>query len=195
MEAQMTHSTMLEFAPALMLIALASCGASNHSTNQAAGGGTVENATLTKLSLTSDAFHNGQAIPAQFTCDGANQSPAMSWGEPPQGTKSFALIVDDPEAPGGTFHHWGAYDIPATARAVAAGQRIESEATNDFGKTGYGGPCPPKGHGVHHYRFRLYALDVERLGVGAGARIADVEIAANQHAIGKAELVGTYERK
>lgn len=182
-------------APALALIALASCGAGNQASNQVQGERTMENATLTKLSLTSDAFRDGQPIPTEFTCDGADQSPALSWGDPPQGSKSFALVVDDPDAPSGTFRHWGAYDIPASSRSIAAGQKVGTEVTNDFGKPGYGGPCPPKGHGVHHYHFKLFALDVDKLGLPANAKIADVESAAEKHSLGRAELIGTYERR
>jgi hypothetical protein len=182
------------FLPAAALIALANCGA-NQPSNQANGGAAVENATLTKFELTSDAFQNGQPIPTRYTCDGADQSPAVSWSEAPQGTKSFALVIDDPDAPSGTFRHWGVFDIPASARSIAAGQKIGTEVANDFGKPGYGGPCPPKGHGPHHYHFKLYALDVDRLDVGAGAKIADVESAAEKHAIAQGELIGTYERK
>lgn len=155
----------------------------------------MENTTLTKLSLASDAFQNGQAIPAHHTCDGANQSPPLSWGEPPPDTKSFALVVDDPDAPSGTFRHWGVFDIPASTRRMAAGQQLGTQAVNDFGQRGYGGPCPPKGHGVHHYRFKLYAVNVDTLGVGSNAKVADVESAASQHAVGRADLLGTYERK
>ena len=192
----MNRQTLANFAPALALIALSSCGASNHAANQSSNGGTaVENATLTKLNLTSDAFQSGQPIPTQYTCDGADQTPALSWGEPPQGTKSFALVIDDPDAPSGTFRHWGVFDIPASARSIGGGKRIGTEVTNDFSKPGYGGPCPPKGHGPHHYHFKLFALDVDRLGLSPNAKIVDVENAARQHAIGQAELVGTYERK
>ena len=155
----------------------------------------MENATLTNLSLTSEAFEEGQPIPAEFTCDGANRSPALAWGEPPPGTKSFALIVDDPDAPSGLYRHWGAYDIPPNTRSVAAGQSVGSQAINDPGKPGYSGPCPPPGHGVHHYHFKLYALDVEQLGIQPNAKIAEVEDAAKPHAIGQGELIGTYERK
>ena len=154
----------------------------------------MDNATLAKLNVTSDEFQNGGAIPARFTCDGENHSPALSWGEPPPGTKSFALVVDDPDAPSGTFHHWGAFDIPAAARSIGAGQLVGRQAVNDFGKPGYGGPCPPKGHGPHHYHFKLFALGVDRLGLSANAKVAEVEGAANQHAIGRGELIGTYER-
>jgi hypothetical protein len=179
----------------ILAIALASCGASNHATNESNGGSAVENATLAKLELTSDAFQDGQPIPTQYTCDGADQTPALKWGEPPAGTKSFALVIDDPDAPSGTFRHWGVFDIPASARSIGGGQRVGTEVTNDFGKPGYGGPCPPKGHGPHHYHFKLFALDADMLGVSPNAKVIDVEKAAAQHAIAQGELIGTYERK
>ena len=179
----------------MLIAALAGCGARDQAANQSNGGSIVENATLTKLDLTSSAFQDGQPIPAQYGCDGANQSPPLSWGEPPEGTKSFALVVDDPDAPGGTFRHWGAFDIPADMRSIAPGQAIGSQAVNDFGKAGYGGPCPPRGHGVHHYHFKLFALQADKLGLGANARVADVETAAAKQAIAQGGLVGIYERK
>ena len=191
----MTRATLFRIARALAVVALTSCGARNDAGNQANGGPAVENATLAKLDLKSDAFKDGQAIPAQYTCDGAGQSPTLIWGDPPAATKGFALVVDDPDAPSGTFGHWGVFDIPASARSLGGGQRIGTEVANDFGKPGYGGPCPPKGHGAHHYHFKLFALDVDRLGIGADAKVAEVENAAIRHAIGRAELVGTYERK
>ena len=155
----------------------------------------MENATLAKLSLTSSAFQGGQPIPAQYSCDGANQSPPLQWGEPPAGTKSFALTIDDPDAPNGTFRHWAAYDIPAGMRSLAAGQTIGSQALNDFGKPGYGGPCPPKGHGPHHYHFKLFALDVDRLDVGPSPKVIDVENEAGKHVVAEGELIGIYERR
>jgi len=155
----------------------------------------VENATLAKLTLTSDAFQNGQPIPAQFTCDGADRTPSLNWDEPPAGTKSFALVIDDPDAPSGTFRHWGVFDIPASARSIGDNQHVGTEVANDFGKPGYGGPCPPKGHGPHHYHFKLFALNTEKLGLPSSAKVADVENAAKQHAIAQGELVGTYERR
>jgi Raf kinase inhibitor-like YbhB/YbcL family protein len=188
--------TLIKFAPALALTALASCGANNHADNQSSKGDTaVENATLTKLQLTSEAFEHGQPIPTEYTCDGADQTPALHWGEPPRGTKSFALVIDDPDAPSGTFRHWGVFDIPVSVRSIGGNQRVGTEVTNDFGKTGYGGPCPPKGHGPHHYHFKLFALDVDRLGLSPNAKVVDVENAARQHMIGQADLVGTYERE
>ncbi len=155
----------------------------------------MEHATLTKLDLTSDAFQNGHPIPAQYTCDGTDQTPALRWSDPPSGTRSFALVVDDPDAPSGSFRHWGVFDIPASARSIGGGQRVGTEVTNDFGKPGYGGPCPPKGHGPHHYHFKLFALNVDRLDVAPGAKVIDVEKAARDHAIAEGELIGTYERR
>lgn len=155
----------------------------------------MENATLATLDLTSDVFRNDQPIPAQYTCDGTDQTPTLKWGEPPAGTKSFALVIDDPDAPNGIFRHWGVFDIPASARSIGGSQRVGTEVSNDFGKSGYGGPCPPKGHGAHHYHFKLFALDVNTLDVRSGAKVVDVENAARRHAIAEGELIGTYERK
>ena len=87
------------------------------------------------------------------------------------------------------------FDIPASARSIGGGQQAGTEVTNDFGKPGYGGPCPPKGHGPHHYHFKLFALDVDRLEVSPNAKVVDIENAATRHAIAQGELVGTYERK
>jgi len=190
----MTHA-FAKFVSALALVALASCGARNDATNESNGGTAVENATLTKLSIISDAFKNGQPIPRQYTCDGTDQTPVLRWGAPPEGTKSFALVIDDPDAPSGTFRHWGVFDIPASTRAIGGGQSVGTEVNNDFGKLGYGGPCPPKGHGPHHYHFKLFALDVDRLNIAAGAKVLDVANEATKHAIAQGELVGTYERK
>jgi Raf kinase inhibitor-like YbhB/YbcL family protein len=178
--------------PVLLLAGLASCGAGNRGDKQNSGEGPMENATVTTFALTSEAFTNGQAIPSQFTCDGAGQPPPLAWGEPPEETRSFALVVDDPDAPSGLFRHWGAYNIPASARSVPSSA---AQAVNDFGKTGYGAPCPPNGHGPHHYHFKLFALDVDRLDLPASAKVAQVESEADKHVVGRAELTGTYERK
>lgn len=177
---------------ALAQIALMGCG--DKAANETDGGKAI-NAVLAKLDLTSDAFRNGQPIPAQYTCDGADRSPALQWGEPPAGTKSFALIVDDPDSPSGLFRHWGAYDIPSSSRSLAAAQAVGEQAMNDFGKAGYGGPCPPQGHGPHHYHFKLFALDTGGLSLPAGIKIIEVENAARRHAIAEGELIGTYQRK
>jgi Raf kinase inhibitor-like YbhB/YbcL family protein len=179
----------------MLFAALASCGADKRADKDTAGGPAMENATLAKLDLTSDAFQKGGPIPVQYTCDGADQTPVLHWGEPPQGTKSFALVIDDPDAPSGTFRHWGVFDIPPSARSLGGSQKIGTEVTNDFGKPGYGGPCPPQGHGPHHYHFRLFALDTVNLGLSSSAKVIDVENAAQHHAIAEGELIGTYERK
>ena len=189
----MTWQTLLRIAPAIALVALASCGSSEEPSTK--GGAAVENAALTKLALTSDAFRDGQPIPAKFTCDGADETPTLNWGDPPDGTKSFALVIDDPDAPSGTFRHWGVFDIPSSERSVGGGKRIGTEVGNDFGKAGYGGPCPPKGHGPHHYHFKLFALDVGSLGLNAQSHVSDVEREANKHALAGGELIGTYERR
>jgi len=150
---------------------------------------------MRNFSLTSTGFENGSSMPQEFTCDGTDQSPPLNWSQPPDGTKSFALIVDDPDAPSGTFRHWGAYDIPAAARSIPAGQSVGAQAANDFGKPGYGGPCPPKGHGPHHYRFKLYALGVDRLAVRRSPSIAEVENEVQKYQLARAELTGVYERR
>jgi Raf kinase inhibitor-like YbhB/YbcL family protein len=184
-----------KLAPALLLIGLASCGARDHSASDAEGGGKVQSAALAKLSPTTTAFPDGAPIPAKFTCDGLGLAPAIQWTDAPQGTKSFALVVDDPDAPGGTFGHWGVYDIPASARSVGGDQHVGTEVMNDFGKPGYGAPCPPPGHGPHHYRFKLYALGTDHLGLPAGATVGALETAVRGHAIAQGQLVGSYERK
>jgi len=166
----------------------------------AAGCGAKNEAEMTAFMLKSSAFADGNALPTEFTCDGADQSPPLEWSDPPGGTKSFAIIVDDPDAPSGTFSHWAAFNIPSTARDLAAGAGNQSEGMmsqgqNDFGKKGYGGACPPQGHGSHRYRFKLFALDVDRLDVPSNARVKDVEARAEQHLVARAELTGSYERK
>ena len=180
----MAGHTLATLAAGLGLALLPGCGES-----------AAKHDTTARLSLTSDAFKEGQPIPTQYGCDGDNKSPALTWSEPPAGTKSFALVIDDPDAPGGTFRHWGAYDIPASARSIGSGQHLGIEVQNDGGKPGYTGPCPPRGSGVHHYRFKLFALDTDKLGLWANAKIADVEKAASKHALADGELIGTYERR
>jgi Raf kinase inhibitor-like YbhB/YbcL family protein len=148
--------------------------------------------------LTSTGFGAGAKIPMRFTCDGADISPQLAWTDPPSGTRSFAIICADPDAPTGIWYHWAVFDLPAGTRDLAENHPRDSisvrQAVNDFGKQRYGGPCPPHGNGSHHYRFTLYALDIERLDVPAGARCRDVEKAAKLHAIATATLTGLYQR-
>jgi Raf kinase inhibitor-like YbhB/YbcL family protein len=149
--------------------------------------------------LRSSVFHENQAIPKKYTCDGSDVSVPLSWSNPPQGTKSFAIIADDPDAPRGTWVHWVLYDLPAgiseLEEAVLPREKLENGAKqgkNDFGKIGYGGPCPPPGP-AHHYHFTLYALD-QAIGLGPGATKQRLLDAMNGHILGQAKLIGTYER-
>jgi Raf kinase inhibitor-like YbhB/YbcL family protein len=153
------------------------------------------------LRVTSPAFENHARIPARFTRDGGNVSPPLKWSDAPQSTRSFALIVEDPDAPHGTFHHWVIYNVPATYTGVPEGAGSATSAatldvaSNDFGNRQYDGPAPPRGHGLHHYHFRLLALDVPRLDLlPASAGVMDVIAAARPHTIAAGEIVGTYER-
>ena len=149
--------------------------------------------------LTSSAFQAGATIPRQHTCDGADTSPALAWSEPPPGTASFALVCDDPDAPVGTWVHWVLYELPASARQLPEGVAREPllkdgsrQGTNDFKKTGYGGPCPPPGK-PHRYVFKLYALDAN-LRVPPGKTKAELLQAMEGHLKGQAELMGRYGR-
>jgi Raf kinase inhibitor-like YbhB/YbcL family protein len=149
------------------------------------------------MKLVSSAFADGAAIPRRFTCDGENLSPPLQWSGAPEESRSFVLLCDDPDAPAGTWHHWAVYDIPpaVTEFAVNAWQNTEmKQAVNDFRKVGYGGPCPPHGHGPHHYHFRLLALSTDDLEAKANASCRDIEREARKHAIAEAILVGWYER-
>jgi Raf kinase inhibitor-like YbhB/YbcL family protein len=149
--------------------------------------------------LASRDFDDQGAIPPRFTCEGRNLSPELHWDAIPQGARSFALVCEDPDAPGGVWRHWAAYDIAPNVRHLArgaghAGQQEFRQAINDFGDEGYGGPCPPKGHGPHRYRFRLMALVVARLDAPGGARCLDVARLAQGHLIDEAVLTGIFER-
>jgi Raf kinase inhibitor-like YbhB/YbcL family protein len=154
------------------------------------------------FTLTSSAFQSGQPIPAVHTCQGADVSPPLRWTDPPPGTRSLALIVEDPDAPDPAaprmvFAHWVLYNLPpsagslpqaVTANAMPAGTR---QGTNDFRRSGYGGPCPPVGR--HRYFFKLFALDTVLPDLGPAGKAA-VERAMAGHVIGTAELMGTYQK-
>lgn len=150
-----------------------------------------------RLELTSPVFSAGSPIPKKYTCEGPNSSPALAWTEVPDGTRSLALIVDDPDAPGGTWVHWVAWNIPATARGLPEGvsptDAMLQQGHNSFGAIGYGGPCPPRGHGAHRYFFRLYAVDAP-LTLPPGATRAQLDGALAGHVLATAELMGTYHR-
>jgi Raf kinase inhibitor-like YbhB/YbcL family protein len=146
----------------------------------------------------SSAFPEGGNIPALHTCDGADFSPALEWSGAPEGTQSFALVVDDPDASSGNWTHWLLYDLPAGTTNLPQGYRVAApalEGRNDFGRPGFGGPCPPKGHGSHRYNFRLCALNTATLGLPVAARRADVEKALKKHVLAEAKYLGRYERR
>jgi Raf kinase inhibitor-like YbhB/YbcL family protein len=155
------------------------------------------------MQISSPQFANGGEIPATYTCEGNDISPPLAWTDVPANTKSLALIVDDPDAPDPkapkrTFVHWVIYNVPATTHGLpeaARGDTVPKGAVigeNDWGKTSYGGPCPPIGR--HRYFFKLYALDVVLEGLGKPSK-ANLEQKMQGHVLGKAELIGTYEKR
>ncbi len=179
----------------LLVVLMAALGISSGvSAGQKRGGAAMG------LELTTTAFPAGGIVPQKFTCDGPDVSPALRWTDPPAGTESFALIMDDPDAPVGTWVHWVLYDLPAKTRElsenVAKQEQLADGARqgrNDFRKIGYGGPCPPPGP-AHRYFFKLYALNA-KTNLKAGANKAEVEKAMKGHILAQAELVGRFGRK
>ena len=152
-----------------------------------------------EIKITSSAFEDGGLIPAKYTCDGADISPPLRWDVVPEGTKSIALICDDPDAPMGTFVHWVIFGLPAETRELA--ENIPSDETlpngakqgkSDFGRIGYGGPCPPSG--THRYFFKIYALDTE-IALAAGASKRELVKAMEGHILGQGQLIGKYKRQ
>jgi Raf kinase inhibitor-like YbhB/YbcL family protein len=147
------------------------------------------------FSLTSSTFEDGGMISENCTCDGANQSPTLEWGGAPLNTRSFMLILEDPDAPNGTFTHWVLFDIPKAVQRLDAGRpAVGIAAINDAQQPGYYGPCPPPGDPAHGYRFTLYALDVPTLDLGQTATRREVEGAMQNHVIARAQLTGRYQR-
>ena len=154
------------------------------------------------FTIHSPAFNHEANIPMQYTCDGADRSPALSWSGTPPGTKTFALICDDPDAPTAQpWVHWVIYNIPPGTTSLAEGypttaklQDGSVQGISDFKKGGYGGPCPPPGHGVHRYFFKLYALDAP-INLDPGATKTQLETAMKGHIVAQTMLMGRYERK
>lgn len=151
------------------------------------------------LSLRSPIFQDGQKIPVKYTCDGQDMSPPLTWSEPPTGVQTFALIMDDPDAPGRVFTHWVIFNLPADTRELpealpTAGQLPSGalQGKNDFGKIGYGGPCPPSGP-AHRYRFSLYALD-QALDLPVSVSKGQVLKAMEGHILAQGLLTGVYQR-
>ena len=152
------------------------------------------------LTLKSPAFGEGRRIPDRYTADGDDVSPPLVWSDPPPQTRSFALVCSDPDAPRGTWYHWAVYDLPVSTlqldedqpkAAAADGGR---QAISDFKRPGWGGPCPPKGHGPHRYRFHLMGLDIPSLALPEQAHCGEVERAAADHVVGESVLTATYSR-
>lgn len=176
--------------PVIMALLLASCQSKQPPVQR--GGGKMD------IRLTSTAFAEGGIIPRKYTCDGADVSPPLAWDNVPDGTKSFALICDDPDAPMGTWVHWVLFNLPADVRslpeAVPPDKELSNGArqgTNDFRKIGYGGPCPPRG--THRYYFKLYALDTT-LDLPAGSSKAQLLKAMEGHVLAEGQLMGKYGR-
>lgn len=155
------------------------------------------------LHFTTAPFLSGETIPREYTCEGADVSPELEWAGAPTDTETFAIIVDDPDAPGQTFTHWVLFNIPGTATSVPQELDVEThfgdadpipaEGKNDFGDVQYGGPCPPPGDGPHRYVFRLFALG-SVLSLNAGASKEQVQNAMDGHVLDDTQLIGTYER-
>lgn len=147
---------------------------------------------MTELSLTSPVFGHNDSILSRFTCDGNDTNPPLTIGGVPEGTQSFVLIVDDPDAPGGTWDHWVLFNIPPETKKIDEDSEPEGiSGENSWGNTGYGGPCPPSG--IHHYHFKLYALDTV-LDLPEKSLKETVEEAMVGHVLAQAELIGVYER-
>lgn len=151
------------------------------------------------ITLTSTAFAQGESIPAKYSCDGEDISPPLGWSDPPQGTQSFVLIADDPDAPAGTWVHWVLYNLPPESRALPESLTPDAEPAaggqhgeNSWRRLGYGGPCPPGG--THRYFFKLYALD-SQLDLAAGETKDQVLQAMEGHVLAQTELMGTYTRE
>jgi Raf kinase inhibitor-like YbhB/YbcL family protein len=151
------------------------------------------------LTITSPAFEHRGVLPTKYTRDGENVSPPLEWHDAPPETRSFVLLVEDPDAPSGTFQHWAMYNIPAGEAGLPEGMSGRGpggagEGINGFGNARYDGPQPPKGHGPHHYHFKLAALDVPQIETAAPAKAEDIWTTALPHIIAEAELVGVYAR-
>ena len=182
----------------LLMLVFAGCNGDGDSDDNGNGNGNGTTGPTTTLVISSTAFSSGASIPVQYTCSGTDISPPLQWSGAPEGTQSFVLIVDDPDAPGGTWVHWVLFNIPATTSSlgegVSPGGALPAgsvEGKNDWGREQYGGPCPPSG--THRYYFKLYALDTT-LNLAARPEKQDVEQAMSGRILAQAELMGTFAR-
>lgn len=192
MKSQLEHSFKEDFGGKFKLGLLIVIGVAILPLNLIAGGNEM------KLAIASSAFSDSGMIPRRYSCDGPDISPDLSWEGVPEGTRSLALICDDPDAPAGTWVHWVLFNIPPGEKGLPAEIAPQAtlsngalQGTNDFGRLGYGGPCPPRG--THRYYFKLYALDT-MLPLNAGATKAQVEAAMTGHILARAQLMGKYKR-
>jgi Raf kinase inhibitor-like YbhB/YbcL family protein len=145
------------------------------------------------LKLTSPAFADGEPIPRKHTCDADDVPPLLAWSSAPEGTSTLALIMHDPDAPSGDFVHWVAWNIDPEPGELPESGSAPAEGTNGFGRPGYGGPCPPPGHGAHRYFFHLFAVDTG-LDLAPGSAREQLQDALDGRVLGEARLMGTYER-
>ena len=175
----------------ILLLFLTGCGAGQ---NLPVEESNLEPAKGGIMKITSPVFNQGEAIPSKYTCDGENMSPPLSIAEVPEGTVSLVLICDDPDAPGGDWVHWLVWNIEPGVGEIAENSVSSGavEGTTSFGKTGYGGPCPPSG--THRYFFKIYALDTN-LELDSSAEKAKLLEAMEGHVLGQGELMGRYSRE
>ncbi len=184
-----------------LVLLLAACAAQGNNAS-ATGPASRAGAPMDTLTITSPAFATNTSIPVKYTCQGDDTSPALNWSALPGGTKSLALIVDDPDAPGGVWVHWVVYNLPAVSRGLPEGASRGTttasslpagavQGSNSFKRVNYGGPCPPSGE--HHYRFNLYALDTM---ISGDALDKETLLKAmGGHVLGQGELVGLYRKQ
>ena len=175
----------------LAALTLAGCGGAKPEGNEAS--------ETRAFTLASSAFGEGDELPPEFTCDGDGLSPPLRWANPPTGTKSYAVIMSDPDAPMGTFRHWGAYNIPAGRKLMKAGDGLPNagrfnQVLNAKEERQYAPPCPPPGSGPHRYVFKVIALDTDMLELSSDSGVGALEEAARPRKLGEATLTATYAR-
>ncbi|HEY3290484.1 MAG TPA: YbhB/YbcL family Raf kinase inhibitor-like protein [Anaerolineae bacterium] len=183
----------------ILMVGISGCAAAPATTaTSEPATATINTSTGGKMKISSSAFVAGQPIPSKYTCDGQNVSVPLAWSDAPANTKAFALITDDPDAPGRIFVHWVIFNIPVTSQALTEGVKTDKvladgtrQGNNDASRSGYMGPCPPSG--VHHYYFKLYALD-SMLTLEAGATKDQLLKAMQGHILAQTEIIGTYSR-
>lgn len=182
----------------LLMLVVAGCATRPNVSAQNSASTSTPQTTGGSIKLTSTAFKEGEPVPRQYTCDGVNVSPSLEWSGVPKSAKTLVIFADDPDAPAGTWVHWVLYNLPAgnigMVENLPATDELKAggfQGKNDFGKIGYGGPCPPSG--THRYFFKIYALDSE-LPLEAGATKAEVEKAMEGHVVAQGQLMGTYRK-